>query len=973
LYIGNTYYEKGVSIPIRETLKLDANNQWDEITFRFGVSQFLYPDIRLQCQLLIYGDNDLIYESPIINESSKPIDVSVNVKQYHRLKIHLVDKDFKINFNSGNWADMNYLGAELVNFAWKKSEASIDLSEGETTYDATIGYKAESFPLPYSSWVVKYIPASATGNESIILSGGFDNSLRAYSLDMQELWKIELGGLPYVVDYVGKGDNLRFAAHVLSEYTDVTFFTAKGEVVNQWENPRRNKGLTAYKGDFYAIDESYIITQLSPDGNKQQEIELKGRTKKAPKALKIHDLGDGRHNYLIGTSHTLLCYNQNGEFEWECMINPYRTFLSSTNELELYSKDGEDMIIAGSRPGALSKIDMDGNLIWRDSYIGWGHSIPEIAIGDFVGDEEEEIVALSPTGWLHLFNFNGQRLRHFDRRVPFVDFSVIKNNEGKDILLSASSSPRDKHLYKITFDKSGTIHGDKLPEYRIDYATNDLINLNRNLSVAKSEGINKKQKTVTFQCEIGYRRNAFTNLLKDNISEGAMRAKLKKIKEKVDDLSNENVRFLPYFYFPLDVYEESELNDIILKVADECERIGLKFGFEIVLMGNFTDPDVLKEILNIAPNTCAFFAIGENMSGIDYHKEVLELIRLTGVKLLFYCHRDYWIDLLQNKEVFHTYFNERYADVIIPGAKSNPSCMNMAMSVLMNLQEKGLTNEWGIASQHWNWNFYTRNINELYPYDILLRHQFQAASMGATWYKPEGDFFENLEFTKGYKIGREPFYKMLQLGMFPMDNSKQNKSISPVILNYACNIKTGVSGLMGKFKPGDFLSTGLRFAQLQTVSDFCYTQTVSGAKVYADALLPQTNNGFVMINPVYKEIEDIAGWATDGIKLYHNGELQKNENKWVDALNKATKELPISSNGSFVNVQEVNDKYYIYVSTTGYFYPEQEEITLNFNKKIFDSEVVLKDIINGGVLRSENHTLELSLNPGTVLLLVIDK
>jgi len=690
LYIGGTYYEKGISIPIKETLELDANNQWDEITFRFGVSQFLYPDTRLQCQLLIYGDNDLIYESPIINEGSKPIDVSVNVKQYHRLKIHLVDKKFKINFSPGNRADLNYLGVDMVNFAWKKSGVSIDLSEGKTTYNASIGYKAESFPIPYSSWVVKYIPASVTGNEAMILSGGFDNSLRAYSLDMKELWKIELGGLPYVVDYVGKGDNLRFAAHVLSEYTDVTFFTAKGKMINQWQNPRRNKGLVAYKGDFYTVDESHIVTQLSPEGEKKQEIELKGapNPKRSPKVLKIYNAGAGNHKFLVGTAHNFLCYNQNGKFEWECLINAFNPFLSSTNELELYNKDGEDMIIAGSRPGALSKIDMDGNMVWRDRYIGWGHGIPEIAIGDFVGDEEEEIVALSPTGWLHLFNFNGQRLRHFDRRVPYVDLSVIKNNEGKDILLSASSGPRDKHLYKITFDKSGTIHGDKLPEYRIDYATNDLINLNRNLSVAEPLKINKKQKTVTFQFTAGYRRNAFTNLDKDNNSWDVMQANLKKIKEKVDDISNENVRFLPKISLDEVVYEESELNDILLKIAHECERIGLKFGFPIVFRGNFIQPDVLKEILSIAPNTCVFFSIEENMSGLDYHKEVLELARSAGVKLLFTCHRDYWLNLPQNKEAFHTYFNERYADVIIPGAKSNPSCMNMNMSVLMNLQKK---------------------------------------------------------------------------------------------------------------------------------------------------------------------------------------------------------------------------------------------------------------------------------------------
>jgi NPCBM/NEW2 domain len=975
-FIGDTYYSKGISIPLRESVTIKVEHNWKYASFILGVDQFLFPETKVGCQLLVWSDGKLIYSSPELTEKSKPINVSLPVSGLDTLKFELKENSKFVFDSPNNWADVNYLGADLVNFVWSK-EKEVDLS---TTFEdkavnEKIGMEIHSILLPSSAWVVKYLPNCGPGSKGMLLAGCFDNNLYAMTPDGKRLWETQLKGVPHKIDYCFEGEDLRIGVLNWSVNTDLSILDETGKLINTIEGDCRINVMASSQNSFYTVDYNNKLKQYTPSGILIKTKELSNLTGRpmSVKIFEIPEIDDLR--ILIGTTNALFCYDNNAAFIWKRSINPTNLFLSSTHEVELVQNLGKTCFVIGSRPGSVSMVDYNGHFIWRDRYVGRGHSAPEITTGNFAGTHQTEIAAVSPDGVFHLFNLKGQRIKRWDKKLPFVDLDNIQfpgSNEPQTII-AASMGPRDKNIYLLNFNPEGVNSGfDLVPDFRIDHVTPTLLDLKADIDSCSFYAKNKKDSYVCFLFDPfgGNFTNPGAFYNKEALPE--VKKRLEKIKTMTDKYSDNNVHFLPMFDLWSCVFhkerrpiQNSELN---LQVLEEVEKIGLPFAIFTMHGKDIISIEDLRKLVRQNKNTLKAIHISEAAGEVEYKKEIMELAKEHGIKILFGIHQDYWLNIPQEKEEFDILFNKQYHGVLIPVIKSNPGSFDLNWMSTLGLLEKGFISEWGVASQCWNWNWYTRNIDALYPLDLLFRHDFQAASLGATWYLPEGDFTQDGELTKTFFLGREPFYKMLRKGFFPDNSLEQNKRLSPIKIQYN---KADEFNFVEDNRPGDFLTTGFRDGLLQTTPDNSFSKEITGIERYINALFPKMPYGFVSIVPEDELPENVQGWSTDGISLYHNGEKQAITSKLKEELKSLAERFPVQSEDAFLSVQEIDGSYFIYISSIGYLYPEEEEVTIRFNFKTDNKNLVLTDIIKDKLININGDSLILRLKPGEVRVLML--
>lgn len=978
-FSGKAFYKKGISIPLREsvTIKVDAN--WNFISFVLGVDQFLFPEVKVDCQLRILSGSKLIYLSPKLTEKSPPVKVSLSLFGVKSLKFELVENNKFVFDSPDNWADLNYLGVDLTNFAWSKSKNVITPKNNvENTVVDNVGLEITRIPLPSSTWIIKYLSDCGRGYNDMILAGCFDNYLYALTPDGEKLWNTKLEGIPHEINSILDGDDLKIGILSWSLNTDLTIINATGAIIKTIEGNSRIETMTSYLNSFYTLDINNVLTQYSTIGsliNSVKVPKLRGRPM-VVKFFYIPEIKDYR--IFIGTTNTLACYDKNVNFLWEKSINPYNLFLSSTHDIILAKTLGKTSFIIGSRPGSVSMLDYNGNLVWCNRYSGRGHSAPEISQGDFTDTNKMEIVSVSPSGIFQLLNMKGQRIKRWEKQLPFVDIDYVsQRGEGKkNSIVAASMGPRDKNIYLLKFNKKSSDLGFKfVPSFRNDYVLPSLLKANKEIDSCKFYTKNSKNKYVSFLFDPfgGNFTNPSAFYNKNCLSEIYIR--LNKIKKFTFEYSKNNVQFLPMFDLWSVVYhkERSEILDsaLIMKVLSEVDKIKLPFTL-LAMHGKRTIPiDILEKLVKQNKNTLIALQFSEAEGMVAYKKAVLRLAKDNGIKILFGIHQDYWLDITQRKEEFDILFNKEYNGVIVPIVKSNPSSFDLNLMSVMGMWDKGTITDWGVASQHWSWNWYTRNIDDIYPLDLLLKHDFQAASLGASWFLPEGDFMQGDTLIETFYKGRHPFYELLKKGVFSIDSIQQNQRISPIQITYK---RADNYNFIKENRPGCFFTTGLQDGLLQPTAVGSFSKEISGVDRYLDVLFPRMPYGYVFISSDVLSPEKANGWSTDGKSLYKNGQRQLNTIPLTNELRKLTLDFPIQSEDAFLSVQKIGARYFIYVTAIGNLHPVEEIVTLIFRSNLEkgNTPIVLEDILKNRKIIVNNSTLKLKLLPGEVKVLLLD-
>lgn len=978
LFSGEAYFPRGISIPLRESVILHVGERWNYASFVLFVDGFVLPETRVACRLVVRSDDETVYESPAIDRSTAPIRVSLPVFGRDSLSIELREVDRFVCDSPDNWADLSYLGVDLANFVWSEQE-TIDLPDslGRPTVNENVGMEVTPIELPSSTWTVRYLEESSPESRGMILAGCFDNHVYCLSTDGKLLWKTQLDGLPHAIVVCRANGGLRLGIHCWSIQSDLTILDVDGRHVSTLAGETRIKAVAACGDRLYALDNSHKIREYDGSGRFLRAIELPqitGRTM----FLRVTEVVERPEiRFLVGTTNNLLCFDSNGSVVWQRTINPNNPFLSATHSLESVVNEGSTCFVVGSRPGSVSLIDADGELLWRDRYVGRGHSEPEIAVGDFLGTGQSQIAAVAPDGWFHLFDTGGHRIKQWSARVPFVDLDTVggQTNRQNQTIVAASVGPRDRRIYLLRLDRNRADAGlHHVPGFREDHVTPTMQELGSRVSGCGFHAENPNDRSVVFLYDPFGGNYTNPEAFYDARSLPEVYRRLSWVKELADRYSGNRVRFLPMLDLWSCVYHkerrpvlDSQLN---LDVLAEVERIGLPFCL-FVMHVDSVPLDDLKRVVTQNRRTLQAVHLSETVGRPQYKRHVFELARSNGLRVLYGVHRDFWLNVAQDPAERDVLLAEENHGVFVPILKSNPSCYDLNLMSTLGLWRDGTIADWGVSSQHWNWNWYVRNLDPLYPLDLLFRHDFHAASLGATWYLPEGDFTQSTTLTESFTRARKPFYEMLRRGFFPIDSPDQNIRVSGTCIRYK---KAPAHDSMQDNRPGHFLTTGLRDGLLQPPAEGSYSKEVSGIRRYAEGLLPRMPYGFVPIVPERRPLEEVSGWSTDGIHLYRDGQRQDNACGLKNDLAEGTKGFPVHCADAFLAVQDVGGAVFVYVSTIGYFYPMDEDVTIRFHPKLKRGRRCLEmlDLLEDRTIIVDGTTLTLGLRPGEIKVFKIE-
>jgi hypothetical protein len=236
LFTGDTYYKNGISIPLRESMTIKVDPSWNFVSFGLGADQFLFPESKFEWQLRVRSNDKIVYQSPVLSEKSDPIDVSFSVSDMEELHFELAEISKFVYDSPDNWADVNYLGADLVNFVFSKNQ-NVDLPSGlsDKTVKNHIGMDIQTVALPSSAWVIKYLPFVGSGEKGLILAGCFNNKLYALTPGGDQLWETQLQGIPHKIDYCLSENKATIGILNWSEDTDLTLLNEHGKLVKKIE------------------------------------------------------------------------------------------------------------------------------------------------------------------------------------------------------------------------------------------------------------------------------------------------------------------------------------------------------------------------------------------------------------------------------------------------------------------------------------------------------------------------------------------------------------------------------------------------------------------------------------------------------------------------------------------------------------------------------------------------------------------
>jgi len=564
-------------------------------------------------------------------------------------------------------------------------------------------------------------------------------------------------------------------------------------------------------------------------------------------------------------------------------------------QVEDIDGDGQNEIVVGSRPsGMVTVLNGRGRILWQTVFDGevnsWSNS--QITIGNVTGDSKKEIVCLlhgivlkgpKNTTPVIVLNHKGEVIAEHLPPVGYTGVSTFPRKKKYDSIVVGSSA-RSPGCQILPFDALSSVQSnasDSETDLATDQMANRLARMPRSPSeaddrsrpihilhhVSYGDGIDEIERLYRF-----LRSLESGNLVFEMMVDGLREKAHKKKDHKLPKRFKKNRAFV-----------ENE----ILSFSADMERRQIPFYVRLAKNNSFhLTMETVEKILLTSPRFCRGFVVNECSytrrrfdDFVDSLGQVLEILRRQGKrKLILNQHFDFWYRIPSDPRIARKLFKPEFREVLVPMYKTNrPHAPELNMAMIVGLWKSGIVDEWGYCAQDDLWKFESIFMNP--PSDVILRMEVMAASLGATYYRIEGNRQfskkqgENYVVERVSRRHRDFFHSLVRKGvLIPLANREQLVT-SPVLflrrLNPEEMPKTGESHnsyWTRVFQSRDILSYG--FA-LKRVRDSYLPRLWTGMQNYVDGVFPRTPYGFVCFAPVWVEAPRTS-WAsqtfvTDGV------------------------------------------------------------------------------------------------------------
>lgn len=705
-------------------------------------------------------------------------------------------------------------------------------------------------------------------------------------------------------------------------------------------------------------------------------------------------------------------------------------------QIDDINNDGRNEIVVGSRPsGMITVLNDRGELVWRTNFPdivnSWSNA--QISIGNLTGDKGKEIICLlhgigiganRNTTPIIVLDSQGRICSKIFPEASYLTIDTIPSGSGYDQVLLGTTTRSTKLLLTELKD---------LPDYiskrhvtKTDESTDELYRkiTNRSSVVSAIKGGGRKihvlqsftfsdgpkeiEKLYSFLKARESDRLAFEIMIDglrekesgDGVAGGKDRKdgkerremvkgqKKKGKKEKHQDIDQDQDQedyHVPDRFKGERNYSQSD----ILRFVSEMEQKNIPFYIRVAKNNQLhLSLPTVEKILVAAPGSCRGFIANEcsyTRRGFDHFVTSMEkimdlLVKYGEKKLIFDEHFDFWFEIPSDYSIASRIFKPAYKNVLIPMYKTNrPHIPELNLGMIMGMWKSGIFKDWGYSAQDdvWKWEsiFLSRS-----P-DVLLRMEVLAASLGATYFRIEG----NGEFAKqergsyvldpDSKRHRDFFHSMVRRGVIiPPDRSEQVLS-SPVLFQKEFNpqqmpkvSETHQSYWLKKFGQRGLFSYEF---PLKRVKDEYLPALWTGMDCYYEGLLPKTPYGFVSFVPQWVK-PDPQTWASRFV-VKENGSIMDSEGRKIpqgdekkvilESLKKYGNQLPFSADNVVLSINKSDDgNYLIYLIDPNQFNVHDISTKLKLNVK--EQVAKVEDVIENKPLNINNSEIQVTVPAG---------
>ena len=667
--------------------------------------------------------------------------------------------------------------------------------------------------------------------------------------------------------------------------------------------------------------------------------------------------------------------------------------------------DGQNEIAVGSRPsGMVTVLNGRGRILWQTVFDGvvnsWSNS--QITIGNVTGDSKKEIICLlhgivlkgpKNTTPVIVLNHRGEMIGEFFPPVEYMGMTTLPREKNYDRIVVGSSA-RSPGCQILPFNALSSVQsnaGDSKTDLATDQMANRVARVSRSPEkadnrsrpihilhhVSYGDGIDEIERFYRF-----LRSRESDNLVFEMMVDG--------LREEADKRKGHK---LPKRFKKSKAFAENE----ILSFSADMEKRQIPFYIRLAKNNHFhLTPETVENILITSPRFCKGFVVNECSytrkrfdTFVDSLGQVLEILRRQGRrKLILNQHFDFWLKIPSDPRIAKKLFRPEFREVLVPMYKTNrPHAPELNMAMIVGLWKSGIVDEWGYCAQDDLWKFESLFMNP--PGDVILRMEVMAASLGATYYRVEG----NRQFVEkkggNYVVGEESrrhrdlFHSLVRTGVLvPLANREQLVT-SPVLFLRRFNPEemprpgeSHDSYWNRVFQGRDILSYD--FA-LKRVRDSYLPRLWTGMQDYVDGVFPGTPYGFVCFAPDWIETPG-KGWAsqvfvTDGkIVAHEKGSAipaAQINNVILESLKEKGKELPFTTDDRvFLGVKRhENGNYSLCLMDTCQFDVHDIDAVLRINMD--NREFKVMDAIDGRILERKGDTVSVAIPGGLFRLLKV--
>ena len=440
-------------------------------------------------------------------------------------------------------------------------------------------------------------------------------------------------------------------------------------------------------------------------------------------------------------------------------------------------------------------------------------------------------------------------------------------------------------------------------------------------------------------------------------------------------------------------------SDELIEVAAFCEENKVPFIFQILHYRTpFLSLKTIEGMLKAAPNMCKGFAFSETWPSaeifkneiLEYLEGVLKLSKKYGEKkVIFHAHRNRFHYRFMVDPDYFKLLAKDYPNMFIPMLKPNNSPgTDMGIAGTTGLWRSDIITDWGFSSQIGNWRWRGIEREHLVPWDVLMRQELVAASLGAKYFRIERpEMYLNVQRDKNddnrvtdisvYEDqvkARDLFYALLNKGIIQQARAKEHKSFSSVVFHEHFELENNE---ISHEKGGLYME---RYG-LQTVLPAYPPGYIYGSfgepNRYTRGIMRDNPLGVMSIIPEGVSIDRTPGvnlaWKTDGINVEYNGKIEsalKVREPILESFELESKSLPFRAENIWLSaVQWDKDQYVLYAIDPGYFeaWGSDEYVQANLPWNGF----TVTDRITGENLEVHNQRFKVSIPAGAFRILEV--